>query len=112
MQDDRDDYLSMLTSVDFSDKMVAIFGLGNQEGYPDTFVDAIGVLANIVREGGGTVVGQAPTDGYEYDERNTLEPTKRRATMEMPATALACMASTATPRLGVAQRCAQSPAEC
>ena len=74
----------MVTSVDFSGKKVAIFGLGDQEGYPDTFVDAIGVLANIVREGGDAVVGQVSTDGYEFDDRNTPEPTKRRGRMDAP----------------------------
>lgn len=73
MQDDWDDNLSMVTSVDFSGKKVAIFGLGDQKGYPDTFVDAIGVLANIVRKGGGTVVGQVSTDGYEFDESQAVE---------------------------------------
>jgi flavodoxin I len=73
IQDDWDDKLSMVTSVDFSGKKVAIFGLGDQKGYADTFVDAIGVLANIVRKGGGTVVGQVSTDGYEFDESQAVE---------------------------------------
>ena len=84
MQDDWDDNLSMVTSVDFFGKKVAIFGLGDQEGYTDTFVDAIGVLANILREGGGAVVGQISTDSVEFDDRNTPEPTKRRAKMDAP----------------------------
>ena len=44
-QDDWDG-LETLQGVDLSGKKVAVFGTGDQEGYADTFVDAIGVLAD------------------------------------------------------------------
>lgn len=67
LQDDWDDALSLLKSVDLNGKKVAIFGLGDQEGYPDTFVDGIGILADAVAESGAEIVGAVPTDGYSFD---------------------------------------------
>lgn len=73
LQDDWDDNLSTVKSVDFSGKKVAIFGLGDQQSYPDSFVDAIGTLAKLVREAGGTIVGQVATSGYDFDESEAVE---------------------------------------
>ena len=65
VQDDWDG-LETLQGVDLSGKKVAVFGTGDQEGYSDTFVDAIGVLADAAEKAGGTLVGLWPTEGYEF----------------------------------------------
>ena len=67
LQDDWDEFLPNLDNLDLSGKKVAVFGLGDQEIYPDTFVDGIGVLANKVKERGGQLVGSWPLEGYEFD---------------------------------------------
>lgn len=59
---------------DFSGKKVALIGLGDQESYPDMFVDAIGTLANIVTKGGGELFGAWPTDGYDYEVSKGIGP--------------------------------------
>src|SRR5690554_3364063 len=66
LQDDWDIFWSDLASVDFSTKKVAIFGLGDQYGYPDTFQDAIGMLGEEVLALGGELVGYWSTEGYEF----------------------------------------------
>ena len=38
-----------MDDLDLSGKKVAVFGLGDQEAYPDTFVDGLGILANKVK---------------------------------------------------------------
>ncbi|NEP40098.1 MAG: flavodoxin FldA, partial [Okeania sp. SIO2H7] len=43
------------------------FGTGDQEGYPENFQDAIGILEEKISALGGTTVGYWPTDGYEYE---------------------------------------------
>lgn len=58
--------LERLADVDFSGKLVAIFGLGDQRTYPKQFVDAMLPLHDFVVERGGRVVGAWPTDGYDY----------------------------------------------
>ncbi|MFW5689641.1 MAG: flavodoxin [Spirochaetota bacterium] len=67
LQDDFEDFMGTLEGMDFSGKKVAVFGLGDQENYPDTFVDAIGIIAKAVQGAGGTIVGKVSTDGYTFD---------------------------------------------
>jgi flavodoxin I len=67
LQDDFEDFMSTLEEMDFSGKKVAVFGLGDQENYPDTFVDGLGIIAKAVKAAGGTIVGATSTDGYTYD---------------------------------------------
>ena len=53
--------------VDFTDKVVAIYGLGDQVGYPDYYCDAIGILAKIVLHNGGEIVGESPIEGHDFN---------------------------------------------
>lgn len=67
LQDDWDVFWSDLKDVDFTSRKVAIFGLGDQYGYPETFQDALGILAEEILALGGELVGFWPTDGYEFE---------------------------------------------
>ena len=67
LQDDWEDFIDELDDADFSDKKIALFGTGDQDGYPDTFVDGMGTIYERVTANGGTVIGYWPTEGYEYD---------------------------------------------
>lgn len=67
LQDDWDALNKALTSADLGGKTVALFGTGDQDGYPDTFVDGIGHLYDAVKNAGASVVGFVSTDGYNYD---------------------------------------------
>lgn len=44
LQDDWEDLFEEFCQIDFTNKTVALFGLGDQVDYPDTFVDAMGIL--------------------------------------------------------------------
>jgi len=66
IQQDWEENLDVLKKADLSGKKVALFGLGDQAGYPDTFVDAIGILYDTLTEKGATVVGETATSGYEF----------------------------------------------
>jgi flavodoxin I len=67
LQKDWDRMLPEFDELDLAGKRVAIFGLGDQEGYPDTFVDGMFFLADKVQERGATVVGTWPVDGYTFE---------------------------------------------
>jgi len=73
LQDDFEDFMDTLEGMDFSGKKVAVFGQGDQEAYPDTFVDSIGIIAKVVKSGGGEIVGSVSTDGYEFDSSEAEE---------------------------------------
>lgn len=73
LQDDWEDAIDNLDDVDMSGKKVALFGLGDAEEYPDTFVDGIGTIAEKVKAQGGTLIGKVATSGYSYDESTAVE---------------------------------------
>jgi len=73
LQDDWDDVFNDFEAVEFGGKTVAFFGTGDQEGYADNFLDAMGTLHDVVVKNGGTVVGDKwSTDGYDYDESTAV----------------------------------------
>ena len=72
LQDDWKDYLPHMEKIDFTDKTVAFFGLGDQEEYCDNFLDAMGILYEVSIKKGATVVGSWPTDGYDFDESTAV----------------------------------------
>jgi flavodoxin I len=61
-----EEFLPRLEDVDFTGKTVALFGLGNQDKYPDEFVDALGEIYRFVVARGANVVGQWPADNYDF----------------------------------------------
>jgi flavodoxin I len=68
----QDDWAAMLGHFGelkpgcFAGKQVAIFGLGDFRGYPDTYVDAMGELWQAFEARGATLVGTWPTEDYEF----------------------------------------------
>ena len=68
LQYDFEDFLPEIELADLNGKKVAIFGLGDQYSYPDSFVDAIGDIYEKLEGKGCQVIGHVPTDGYDYDE--------------------------------------------
>lgn len=73
LQDDWDIAFPELEELDFTGKSVALFGIGDQEGYPDNFQDALGILGNGLRKRGATLVGFTSVDGYEFAESVGVE---------------------------------------
>ncbi len=73
-QDDWEDF--DWGDVNLEGKTVALFGIGDQESYADTFCDAVGMLYETVTEKGATVVGEWDNDGYEFEESRALKDDK------------------------------------
>ena len=72
LQSDWERFFPTFSKIKFNNKKIAIFGLGDQYSYEDYFVDGIGILANVVLENDGEIVGYWPTDGYEFEESKAL----------------------------------------
>jgi len=72
IQSDWDDFWGDLDDIDFTGKTIALFGLGDQFGYGDFFLDAMGMLHDVVVGNGAHVVGYWPTDGYEFDASKAI----------------------------------------
>lgn len=67
LQDDWDAVIADYEGLDFSGKKVGFLGLGDQDGYAENFVDAIGILANPVRDTGAEIFGRVPKENYDYE---------------------------------------------
>ncbi len=70
LQDDWEEFESNLSDIDFSNKTIALVGLGDQEDYGDTFCDALGHLYKYVKT--GKIIGQTSTEGYEYEDSTAV----------------------------------------
>ncbi|CCG40497.1 flavodoxin FldA [Magnetospirillum molischianum] len=66
LQTDWEDRIGTLRNATLTGKRVALFGTGDQATYADSFVDAIGILHDIVVEKGAVIVGHTSIEGYDY----------------------------------------------
>ena len=62
-----DEFVPALEDMDLSNKKFALFGLGDQKGYPENFLDGVGIMAEILEGQGGKLVGFTSTDGYAFE---------------------------------------------
>lgn len=69
LQDDWYDFIEEVKKADLSGKKVAVFGLGDSSSYPDTFCDAIGLIASASQESGATLIGNdVEKSDYLFDD--------------------------------------------
>jgi flavodoxin I len=62
-----DEFVPDLEEMDLKNKTFAVFGLGDQKGYPENFCDAIGILVEILEKCGATIIGQTKVEGYTFE---------------------------------------------
>ncbi|MEM7102742.1 MAG: flavodoxin [Bacteroidota bacterium] len=68
LQSDWDNFFENFKTIDFKDQIVALYGVGDQYGYGEYFVDGVGILAEVILERGGIIIGNWPTEGYDFIE--------------------------------------------
>jgi flavodoxin I len=73
LQADWKRFFPKLDGIDLSGKTVALFGLGDAQGYSGEFVTALGTLYRKVKERGAHVVGFWPIDDYTFKRSGALE---------------------------------------
>lgn len=72
MQDDWYDGVKVLKGADLRGKTVALFGCGDSESYPDTFVGGMAEIYNAAKAAGADVIGAVSTDGYTFDDSESV----------------------------------------
>jgi flavodoxin II len=77
LQEDWEDRWDDIDTVNLSGKTIAIYGLGDQVGYPEWFLDAMGYLHNKVLLQGANIIGYWPNQGYEFTESQALTEDKQ-----------------------------------
>lgn len=68
LQSDFENFFEEFKTIDFTGKIVAMYGLGDQYGYGRYFVDGLGILGEIILQNGGTLIGLWPCADYDYEE--------------------------------------------
>ncbi len=66
------EFMPQLEGADFAGKTIALYGLGDQVGYADHFVDAMGMIYDAFADCGAKFVGFTSTEGYEYDSSKAV----------------------------------------
>ncbi len=72
LQDDWEDFLPELIKTDLNGKTIALFGLGDSESYSDSFVDAMGIIYEEIKDKGCTIIGTVETTNYTFDESKAV----------------------------------------
>ncbi|CVE17782.1 flavodoxin FldB [Serratia marcescens] len=72
LQEDWETIWPQLPALDLKGKIVAMYGMGDQLGYGEWFLDALGMLHDQIAPLGVQFVGFWPTDGFEFTSPKPL----------------------------------------
>lgn len=72
MQDDFELFVKEMLRADLDGKAFALFGLGDQHNYPDTFCNGMGKLYHLLKNKTVRFVGHRPVEGYDFSESEAL----------------------------------------
>lgn len=68
-----DEFVPALEDMDLKGKKIALYGLGDQKGYAENFLDGVGIMARILEAQGATLIGFTSTEGYEFESSRALQ---------------------------------------
>jgi flavodoxin II len=74
LQEDWEEIWPELDQIEFAGKQVALYGLGDQLGYPEWFLDAMGYLHAKLIQRGAQCTGYWPIEGYQFEASQALTP--------------------------------------
>lgn len=73
IQEDWNEIWDQIDGVSLTGKTVALFGLGDQEGYGEWYLDAMGMLHDELKKTGANLIGYWPNDeSYEFEASKAL----------------------------------------
>jgi flavodoxin I len=72
LQDDWDMQFGELKKLSWAGKKIALFAFGDMNGYPSTFMDAMGILYSNLTSLGAQNMGLWRTDGYTFDQSKAV----------------------------------------
>ncbi len=77
LQEDWENIWENIDAVNWMGKVVALYGLGDQQGYPEWFQDALGYLWTKIDSLGATTIGQTSVAGYNFIASKALTADKK-----------------------------------
>jgi len=72
LQEDWEAIWPQLPTLNLRNKIVALSGMGDQIGYGEWFLDALGMLLELLQPMGVQFVGYWPLDGYDFTSPKPL----------------------------------------
>lgn len=72
IQEDWSAIWDQIGGVSLNGKYVALFGLGDQEGYGEWYLDAMGMLHDELKQVGAQFIGYWPNQGYQFEASKAL----------------------------------------
>ncbi|MCR6653858.1 MAG: flavodoxin FldB [Cellvibrionaceae bacterium] len=72
LQENWEEIWPELDELELGGKKVALYGLGDQIGYPEWFLDALGYLHDKLVERGAHMCGYWPNAGYQFENSQAL----------------------------------------
>ena len=73
LQDEFENFVSVLLQSSLEGKTIALFGLGDQHNYPDTFCDGIGKLYDLLKDRDANLIGEWPAEEYDFSTSKALK---------------------------------------
>jgi flavodoxin I len=71
-----DEFVPAIEDMNLKGKTCAVFGNGDQKGYPENFVDGIGIMANLLENRGAKLAGFTSAQGYQFESSKALRDDK------------------------------------
>ena len=72
LQEDWEAVWQQLPTINLQGKIVALYGMGDQMEYAEWFLDALGMLHELLQPMGVQFVGYWPLEGYEFTSKKPL----------------------------------------
>ncbi|MFY0652766.1 MAG: flavodoxin [Cyclobacteriaceae bacterium] len=72
LQEDWDAFIDELDDAELDGKKITYVGLGDADGYPDTFLDALGLIHERIEDSDAEFFGAWSTEGYDFEESKGL----------------------------------------
>ncbi|VFP78184.1 Flavodoxin 1 [Buchnera aphidicola (Cinara cuneomaculata)] len=67
LQCDWEESLQILNKINLNDKIIALFGCGDQEDYSEYFCDSIGIMYHFLKKKNVRFVGSWPISEYNFE---------------------------------------------
>lgn len=67
-----DEFVPDIEDMDLRGKIIALYGLGDQKGYSENFLDGVGILGEIFENQGARLVGFTSVEGYTFERSRAL----------------------------------------
>jgi flavodoxin I len=71
-----DEFVPALDDLNLKGKSIAIYGLGDQVNYSENFLDAVGIMYDLLMSRGATLKGITSAEGYIFERSRAFKDDK------------------------------------